>query len=214
MLCTVWAMSAPVIVPDHAKTLSMNQPLIKALVFAVVALGAGCKNEASVSGQPEASAEQATEPAKKLDKPPRDIDPSYVPSEALAQLEGLALDSTPPCSDTIETLKPALESIAVFRHKLVAATTEAEVVQLLTALSTELSGRLPSIAARSETDELRRISAELTASIGDLAESLKLASDAITAQDRQASSSLTRRIQNGVANTRSSIERLIDQCAV
>lgn len=193
----------------------MNQPHITALAvlsFSAGCFSIGCKDEAPKSEVPAepATANEAVQPAR----PVRPLDPSYVPSEALEQLEGLALESTPPCSDTIETLKPALESIASFRQKLVAATTEAEVVQLLTALSTELTQRLPSIASRSETDELRRISAELTASVGDLAESLKLASDAITAQDKQASAAMTRRLQNGVANTRSSIERLIEQCAV
>jgi hypothetical protein len=206
---------AAVVVLEAAKSQTMNQPHITALTFAVFALGLGCEDKAPAAEQPpQPLVAAAAEPSPKSDKPARPLDPSYVPTEALEQLEGLVLESTAPCSETIETLKPALESIARFRQKLVAATTEAEVVQLLTALSTELTQRLPSIAARSETDELRRISAELTASLGDLAESLKLASDAITAQDRQASASMTRRLQNGVANTRSSIERLIEQCAV
>ncbi len=144
---------------------------------------------------------------------PIPLDPSYVPNDALEQLEGMALESFPPCIDTIATLKPALDSIAAFRKQLAEAATQASVVQLLTALSSELSSRVSSIATRSETDELRRISAELNASIADLAESLKGLSDAITAHDKQASAQASRRIQNGVTNTRSSIERLIDQCA-
>ncbi len=204
---------APVIVLASAKSPSMNHPHNIVLAVAVFALWA-CKDKAPQSAEPaqEPVAQSSSEPPKAT--PPRPLDPSYVPIDALEQLDGLALESTPPCSDTIETLKPALESIAMFREKLASATTEAEVVQLLTALSTELTERQPSIASRSETDELRRISAELTASIGDLAESLKLASDAITAQDKQASATTTRRLQNGVANTRSSIERLIDQCVI
>ncbi|MCP4445939.1 MAG: hypothetical protein GY811_11425 [Myxococcales bacterium] len=187
-------------------------------VFACVLLGGialgcgkdeGAQNEAPTSPLPTTETSVVQEPQS----PPEPIDRSFVPSEALQQLEGMALQSNPPCSDTIDTLTPALESIASNRARLDQATTAADVVQLLTTLSAELDSRLPSIEARSETDELRRISAELTASIGDLAESLKLASDAITAQDRQASGQVLRRIQNGVANARSSIERLIDQCA-
>tara|TARA_R110002096_G_scaffold143328_3_gene299226 strand:+ start:89247 stop:89834 length:588 start_codon:yes stop_codon:yes gene_type:complete len=195
----------------------MNQPHITALAALTISAGCfsfGCNDKAATSETQAESLTAAAPEAPQATQPARTLDPSYVPNEALEQLEGLTLESTLPCSDTIETLRPALESIASFRLKLVAATTEAEVVQLLTALSTELTQRLPSIATRSETDELRRISAELTASVGDLAESLKLASDAITAQDKQASAAMTRRLQNGVANTRSSIERLIEQCAV
>jgi hypothetical protein len=191
----------------------MTKALVTTLTCAFLAFPAGCKDDASQPAAEQAPVAPQEVPPTEAESP-RPLDPSYVPIDALEQLDDLALDSAAPCNDTIETLKPALESIAMFRGKLVAATTEAEVVQLLTALSTELTERLPSIAARSETDELRRISAELTASLGDLAESLKLTSDAITAQDKQASANMTRRIQNGVANTRSSIERLIDQCAV
>jgi len=201
---------ALVVVHDLTNPQSMTKALVTTLTCALLAFSAGCKDDAAEPATEQAPVVQEEPPAES----PRPLDPSYVPTDALEQLDGLALESAAPCSDTIETLKPALESIAMFRVKLVAATTEAEVVQLLTALSTELTERLPSIAARSETDELRRISAELTASLGDLAESLKLTSDAITAQDKQASANMTRRIQNGVANTRSSIERLIDQCAV
>ena len=174
----------------------------------------GCGKDEAPETTVQAAVPTPTEHSEsKSAEPQRPLDRSYVPIDALEQLEGIALESFPPCSDTIDTLKPVLDSIASNRKKLKEATTEASVVQLLTALSTELTSRLPSIAARSESDELRRISAELSASIGDLAESLKLASDAITAQDKQASAQVIRRLQNGVANTRSSIERLIDQCA-
>lgn len=183
----------------------------RAFVASAFLFGAGC-GKGDANGEKNQANVPAETPTTVAETKAPPLDPSFVPSEALEQLEGMALESLPPCSDTIDTLRPALDSTAEFRKKLAEATTEASAVQLLTALSTELSSRLPSIAARSETDELRRISAELSASIGDLAESIKLASDAIAAQDKQASAQVIRRIQNGVANTRSSIERLIEQC--
>ena len=175
----------------------------------VAALGGAlsCEAKSAQPEEPPVVAEPSSAPA------PVPIDPSVLPLEALEQLEGINLAAQAPCSSTIQTLRPALESIAKHRKQLAAATTEAAAVSLLTALSAELATLLPAITPRAETDELRRISAEVIASMGDLAESLRLANEALSAQDRQASASVIRRIQNGVTNTRSSIERLIDQCA-
>lgn len=187
-----------------------NRPLLLGILLSVTI--AACKDSGDADkAEPAAPAYDAASPA--IVQPARPLDPSLVPTEALAQLQGIDLDAEPPCSLTIDTLRPALESIASGQQKLAAATDEATAVALLTALSAELRSRLPAVAPRNETDELRRISAELSASLGDLAESLRLAAEALTARDKQAAAANLRRIDNGVANTRSSVEGLIRQCA-
>jgi hypothetical protein len=141
------------------------------------------------------------------------LDRSYLPTAALANLEQLELDSQPPCSLTIESLRPALQSLADSREALETTTDKAAAVTLLSDLSASLAKHASGIENRSETDELKRFSAELRATLGDLAESLQLASIALSADDKPAAAANSRRIQNGVANTRSTIDGLIQQCA-
>lgn len=170
-----------------------------------------CKDRASKAEnrEPVASLDDAAKAA-----PDAPLDPSFLPTDALAPLHGMNLDSEPPCSLTIDTLRPALKSVAEHQEKLAAATSEATAIRLLNDLSSDLRARLPAIQPRTESDELRRISAELSASLGDLAESLQLASDALGNHDTSAAATTLRRIHNGVANTRSSVEGLIEQCAL
>ncbi len=152
------------------------------------------------------------QPETKTPGPAVEVDPSSLPIQSLAELAHIELASQPPCSDTIETLRPTLESVASFRKQLAQATDVQTATRVLGKLSKDVRSRVPAIALRGETDELRRISAELTASIGDLAESIQAAADALMANDQEASANAIRRIENGVTNTRSSIERLIREC--
>lgn len=198
MLCTVATMSS-------VFRTSMATALLLCATFSP-----SCKDESPAEVAPP----QTPSTVEAAPKTVRPLDPHFVPNEVLEGLEGMNLESSAPCSETLRTLKPVLNSIAEARAELAGATTEAEVIRLLGALSSDLNARLPLLAKRNETDELQRISAELVASVGDLAESLTLASEAIVAQDKEASSKVTMRLQNGVTNTRSSIERLIDQCAL
>jgi hypothetical protein len=142
------------------------------------------------------------------------LDRSYLPTAALTALELLELDSQPPCSLTIDSLRPALEGLAEGRRALDAAEDKAAAVTLLSDLSAALAKQSAALSTRDETDELRRISAELTATIGDLAESLQLASNALSAADKPGAAANLRRIQNGVDNTRSTIDALIQQCSL
>ncbi len=168
---------------------------------------AGCSTK-------DAKPAQTTSPSEEPETrtPEAALDPSTLPTQSLAELARIELTSQPPCSDTIETLRPTLESVASFRKQLVEASDAQTAALVLGNLSKDVRSRVPAIAVRGETDELRRISAELTASVGDLADSIQAAADALTAKDQQASTNAIRRIDNGVSNTRSSIERLIREC--
>jgi len=184
-------------------------------LLAACGLGSACNNASPdkeiVVDEPASGTTHAVPDTSPLAESP--ADQSYLPHTALQPLETLLLESQAPCLETIESIRPILASIASYRTKLIAATSNEKAVKLLHALSTELSGEIDNIVSRNETDEMKRISDELSASIGDLAESIKLSGDALSAQNKQASASVLRRIQNGVDNTRSSIERLIEQCA-
>lgn len=177
----------------------------------VLAIFGGCKD---TSNETEDKAPVAVIAAEAKAPPATPLDPRWVPTEALAALQGIELNAEAPCSLTIDTLRPALESIADYQKKLASATSEETAIQLLAQLSDDLRARLPTIAARTENDERRRISAELSAALGDLAESLQLASEAIRNHDKSAATTTMRRIYNGIANTRSSVEGLIEQCAL
>lgn len=180
------------------------------LCLALFALSScGPSREGAAKDEPTEAAKASSEAA-----PAEALDRSYLPMAALAELDQLELDSQPPCSLTIDSLRPGLQGLADARKALDAATDKAMAVTLLSDLSASLAKHGSAIEARNETDELRRVSAELGATIGDLAESLQLASNALSADDKPASAANLRRIQNGVANTRSTIDALIHQCVL
>jgi len=141
------------------------------------------------------------------------LNPESVPIAALREFEAMPLRSRPPCSDTIESLRPILNDAAATRKQLSTVHSTENAATLLTNLAASMRTKRLRLATRTETSELQRISAELNAALGDLAESLQLAADALTANDQEAATKLTLRIENGVSNTRTSIERLIEECA-
>ncbi len=181
------------------------------LLSGALAVGLACKGPKADqnSNRPEAEAQPADAPAQ----PAQKADPNTLPMDALAGLIAMKLEAQAPCAQTMESLRPVLDSIAAYREKLAGQVDEAEAERLLKELSADLRERLPMIELREESDELRRSSAELSASLGDLAESLEHAGEAIGAHDKQASAVTMRRIHNGVANTLSSVDGLILQCA-
>jgi hypothetical protein len=141
------------------------------------------------------------------------LDRSYLPSAHLAELDSLALDAAPPCSLTIDSLRPVLAGLATTRKALDAATDKATAVTLLSDASAALSEQSAALAPGSETDELRRLRAELLATLGDLADGLQKSSNALSAANKPAADETLRRIQNGVQNTRSTIDALVQLCA-
>lgn len=141
------------------------------------------------------------------------LDRSYLPSAHLAELDTLALDAAPPCSLTIDSLRPVLAGLAKTRNALDAARDKATAVTLLSDASAALSKQSAALAPGSETDELRRLRAELLATLGDLADGLQKSSNALSAANKPAADETLRRIQNGVQNTRSTIDALVQLCA-
>lgn len=184
-------------------------PGFAALLVGLALLGSCNKSDSDAPESQDQGASKAKTKAKVVP-----LDPSYLPTDLLAQLETLNLETQPPCSLGVDSLRPLLTSLADSRKSLAAATDKATAVALLSDASAALSTQSAGIAQLTETDELRRTRSELIASIGDLAESLQLSSIALSTDDKSAAANNLRRIQNGVQNTRSTIDDLIQQCAL
>ncbi len=144
---------------------------------------------------------------------PIPVDTAFVPVAVLTELEGISLTSNPPCTESLESLRPLLTAISAGTRSLTKADNLSSVGNTLVTLSDNLSVLAKKIVPRAESEELRRVSEELLATMTDLAESLKLASDAALQNNKPGANAATRRLQNGVANTRSAIEGLANQCA-
>jgi hypothetical protein len=179
-----------------------------ATLLVALALPGGCgKAKDDATGKdPQQAAAAKTAGAQALDR-------SYLPNAHLADLETLALDAEPPCSQTIDSLRPILRGLAETRKALEAAKDTATAVTLLSDASSALSKQSASVATDTEMDELRRLRAELLATLGDLADALQKSSIALSAANKPAADENLRRIQNGVQNTRSTIDALVQLCA-
>ncbi len=143
---------------------------------------------------------------------PKPVDANSLPIEALAQLEGLSLQSGAVCTPTIATLRPILAQLAAAKTQLTAVRDKSAAATLLRDLGNSIAQQADALAPNTGSDELRRISLELIASIRDLSEGLTRVAEAIDADDSQATGSALRRIRNGVSNTRDSIEGFTAQC--
>ena len=139
---------------------------------------------------------------------------TLVPSEILASLEEIELVSEAPCSLAIDSLRPALGVLANLRKALDRATESGQAVALLQEAAASLREHTRAIPARKESDELRRLRAELVATLGDLATGLDESRAALKANNQSAADANHRRIQNGVQNTRTTIQAVINQCAL
>ncbi len=157
------------------------------------------------SGAAEAS-KSAAEGGGKLDR-------SFLPSKILAELESLELQGSPHCSATIEGLRGTLKDLASTRQALDVAANKGSAVTLLRDAATTLSKNTSKIAGLKGSDEEQRISAELTATLGDLAESLDEASKALAGDDRPGSDANHLRTANAVHNTLAAIDALLQQCS-
>ena len=174
-----------------------------------MALLGGCTSSTEDAERKNNEPAAATTPT-----PAKPLDRTLVPSEILAGLEEIELKSESPCSLAIDSLRPALAALAELRKALDLATESGQAVTLLRDAAATLRGHTRAIPARTESDELRRIRAELVATLGDLAEGLDEASAALKADNKAVADANHRRIQNGVQNTRSTIQAAINQCAL
>ncbi len=193
--------------PREPNWSSHRLPCFAALLVGLV-LHSGCgktEDDAAAKSSEQKGTSKAAEPEA--------LDRSYLPNAFLSDLETLALDTEAPCSGAIDSLRPVLAELAKTRKALEAAADKATAVALLSDASAALSKQSAAIAPGSETDELRRLRAELLATLGDLADSLQGASNALSAANKPAADENLRRIQNGVQNTRSTIDALVQLCA-
>ena len=178
-------------------------------LLASMALVGGCTSSSSST---EATDKDTPAPAT-APVPVKPLDRTLLPSEILAGLETIELKSEAPCSLAIDSLRPALAALANLRKALDRASNTADAVTLLRDAAATLRKQTQEIPARTESDELRRLRAELIATLGDLAKGLDTASEALKADNRSAADANHLRIKNGVQNTRSTIHALIEQCA-
>ncbi len=192
---------------------SATPHLLFSLCAFVTISGCGKSNDNETEAEAEATRETIAKTSTAPEPKPIPLDTAFIPIEVLTQLEGISLTSNPPCTESLESLKPLLTAISAGTHRLAKADNLSSVAKTLAALSDNLSVLGQKIVPRTESEELRRISAEVLATMTDLAESLKLASDAAVQNNKQGAGAATRRLQNGVANTRSAIEGLANQCA-
>ncbi|MBL4636792.1 MAG: hypothetical protein JKY56_23275 [Kofleriaceae bacterium] len=186
--------------------------LLSSLCAIVTIWGCGKSNDKDSEGE-GAARETIVETTTAQTPKPGPLDTAFVPIDVLTELEGISLTSNSPCTESLESLKPLLAAISAGTQSLAKADSLSSVGETLATLSDKLSVLATKIIPRAESEELRRISAEVLATMTDLAESLKLASDAALKRNKQEAGAATRRLQNGVANTRSAIEGLANQCA-
>lgn len=177
-------------------------------VIVVMVAGGACTDSAKTAPQQEVLAKTVAETP-----PSVPVDPSLLPVAALLELNSLPLHTETPCSKTIETLRPVLDQLAQHRANLEKLTTQQQAIKELGSLAATLRSSVETIEPRKESPELRRISAELVASITDLAESTELLAKALGAQDKQAAANTMRRIKNGIGNIQISVKGLVAQCA-
>lgn len=186
-----------------------------------IALLWGCGNSSSKdegqesnSGPIQPGSEQGKQTASKpipADEGP--IDPAFVPLDALNELMGISLESSPPCTETLSTMRPLMSTISKSIEALNKAGNLQDTGTILSTLSEQMSLLTKKVPPRSESEELRRTSAEVIATMTDMAESLELLSKATLSKDKPGAGAAMRRLHNGVANARSAIEGLANQCA-
>lgn len=178
------------------------------LVLATSALACGDdkdKTAVPASSTPGQTVQAVSKPA---------IDRELLPLRVLAEVESFALTAQPPCSQHVETAKPALEAITTTERALTADESGENAPELLLALAKSIESALPAaVAEDAPDDEAWRSASELRAALADLAEGCSLLSKALVAGNRQEAELHKRRIENGVANLRISIEQLTSLCA-
>jgi hypothetical protein len=169
---------------------------------------AGCSSKSEKSDDPQAKATEAPAVSEKQAPP---IDPRFLPLEALAEMETVPLETEAPCSELVRASEPALKAIAETRASLAEDKSHTSAPAILSDLSKNLSDAARE-APEDLADDLGRVHSELRAAFLDLAESASLLATALRQGDKGAARQQKARIDNGVANLKTSLQQLTSLC--
>ena len=184
---------------------------------------AGCSSDKeeptapAPAAKPEGTATPAPEPVQAA-APSVDFDPATVPLQALSDLAAIELELGAGCATLLPHLQGSLTIVRDATGAMAELPGTEEARTALGALADGLHARAkditgPASEIGSQRGEVDRLADELRSSLLDLAESTRLLGDAIVNGDTAAIAAMHRRIDNGVQNTQSSVERLSVECA-